>query len=96
MGKQVKGRKVEIKKKVKSPWTFSIDKENMKWFAIGLGVVAVGYILLATGITEEPALPQGKWNNPLVIYIAPIVLVIGYLVVIPYAILKKNKKKQED
>ncbi|MEJ5287308.1 MAG: hypothetical protein CH6_0571 [Candidatus Kapaibacterium sp.] len=95
MTKQVRGRKTETKRKTKVSWTFTLDKENLKWFLIGLGVVALGYILMATGITEEPALPQGKWNNPLVIYVAPIVLVVGYLVIIPYAILKTFKKKQD-
>lgn len=95
MAKQVRGRKVETKKKAKPSWTFTLDNQNLKWFSIGLGVVVLGYILLATGITEEPALPQGKWNNPLVIYVAPIVLVVGYLVIIPYALLKTFKKKQD-
>lgn len=93
MTKQVSGKRVQTKKKDKPVWTFTLNNQNLKWFGIGIGVVILGYILLATGITEEPALPQGKWNNPLVIYVAPIVLVIGYCVIIPYALLKTFKKK---
>ncbi|MCX7909632.1 MAG: DUF3098 domain-containing protein [Ignavibacteria bacterium] len=92
---QTRGRQTQLKKKSKPVWTFTLNNENLKWFAIGFGFVILGYILLATGITEEPALPQGKWNNPLVINVAPIVLVIGYCIIIPYAILKTFKKKQE-
>lgn len=93
---RARGKRIQSSKKTKPVWTFNIEKENYKWFAIGIGVIIIGYILLATGITEEPALPQGKWNNPLAVYIAPIVLVVGYCVIIPYALLKSFKKKQEN
>lgn len=95
MAKQrARGRVITAKKKAKVAWNFTLDNNNLKWFAIGVGVVILGYILLATGITEEPALPEGKWNNPLAVNIAPILLVIGYCVIIPYAIIKSFKKKQ--
>lgn len=95
MAKQIqqRGKKISAKKKKAVEWHFPFDKENSKWFLIGLGVIALGYILTATGITEEPAVPNGKWNNPLVIVVAPILLVLGYLIIIPYAILKTFRKK---
>lgn len=83
-------------RKSKKPiWTFTLDNENLKYLAIGFAVIVLGYILLATGITEEPALPQGKWNNPLAIYVGPILLVIGYCVIIPFALLKTFKRNKE-
>jgi hypothetical protein len=95
MAKQIqqRGKKVSVKKKKAVEWHFPFDKENGKWFLIGFGVIALGYILTATGITEEPAVPNGKWNNPFAVVIAPILLVLGYLVIIPYAILKTFRKK---
>jgi len=91
-----KGKKTTQRGKKKSSveWNFPIEKRNWVWFFIGIGIILLGYILMTTGITEEPALPQGKWNNPLVIYVAPVIIVIGYCVIIPYAILKTFKKEQ--
>lgn len=78
-----------IRKEAKKPlWKYPFNSKNFIFFAIALGVIALGYILMATGITEEPALPQGKWNNPFAVIIAPILLVIGYFVLIPCAIIK--------
>lgn len=76
-------------------WKFPFTKQNYIIFAVGLGVILIGYGLMATGITDEPAVPDGKWNNPFAVIIAPILLVIGYLVIIPYGILKfyGNKSK---
>jgi len=73
------------------PWT----KQNYIIMAIGLGVIVLGYILMSTGITEEPALPRGKWNNPLAVIVAPILLVLGYCVILPLGIFKSYLKKQD-
>jgi len=94
MAQQVKKTSQRGKKKAVVEWNFPIEKKNWVWFFVGIGVIVLGYILMTTGITEEPALPQGKWNNPLVIYVAPVIIVIGYCVIIPFAILKTFKKEQ--
>jgi hypothetical protein len=49
---------------------------------------------MMTGVTDQPAVLDGKWNNPLAVTVAPIVLVIGYCVIIPFGILKKFKDKE--
>ncbi|MFN3307012.1 MAG: DUF3098 domain-containing protein [Candidatus Kapaibacteriota bacterium] len=96
MKKQVQSRQHQKTKKTKKPtWTFTLDNENLKYLAIGFAVIVLGYILMATGITEESALPSGKWNNPFTVYVAPILLVLGYCVIIPYALLKTFKKDKE-
>ncbi len=81
--------------KKKTMWAFPYTKKNFIIALIGLGVIVFGYLLMATGITEQPALVQGKWNNPFAIDIAPVVLVIGYCIIIPYAIMKYYGKKEE-
>lgn len=73
------------------PWT----KQNYIIMAIGLGVIILGYILMSTGITEQPALPKGKWNNPFAVVVAPILLVLGYCVILPFGIFKSYLKKQD-
>ena len=49
---------------------------------------------MATGVTEEPALPDGKWNNPFAVVVAPLLLVIGYCVIIPLGLIKFFSKKK--
>jgi hypothetical protein len=77
-------------------WNFPLDKKDFIFLAIGLGTIILGYIFMATGLTEDPALVEGTWNNPLAITIAPLLLVIGYCVVIPLALLKMFSKKKNE
>lgn len=81
-----------IAKKETVKWKFPLEKQNLIIIGVGLVVIILGYILMATGVTEEPALPEGKWNNPLAVTVAPILLVIGYCVIIPYGIIKRFNK----
>lgn len=80
----------EIKKKAKKsavPKELPFGRENMFILAIGLVILVVGYILMA----QPPV--DSFWSLTL----APIVLMIAYLIVIPYAIMhghKKNKSEQ--
>jgi len=81
--------------KKKPMWEIPFFRKNAIIAAIGLGVILLGYILMSTGITNEPALPNAKWNNPLAVSVAPLLLVIGYCVIIPYALIKFYGKKGE-
>lgn len=83
-------------KKKEEKWDFPYVKKNFIIAGIGLIVIIAGYLLMSTGITEEPALTEGgKWNNPMAVTIAPILLIIGYCVIIPYALYKFFGKKEE-
>lgn len=82
----------QSKKSKSNNWQFPLDKKNLIYIGIGLAVIVVGYLLMATGITQQPAIPNGKWDNPFAISVAPIIIVIGYCVIIPYAIVKVFKK----
>jgi len=76
---------------------FPLNKKNLLFIAGSFVVIIIGYLLMSTGITDEPAIPNGKWNNPLAVDVAPIVLLIGYCVLIPIGILKNfDKKKKVD
>jgi hypothetical protein len=61
-------------------------RKNYLAFAVGLGLLLVGYICLA----QPPA------NGFLSLTLAPILLVAGYGVVFPYAIMARDKPKQAD
>ncbi len=61
---------------------------NYILFGIGIIVIIIGFI----------ALSQGPWNSVSSLTIAPILLAIGYIIVVPSAILykKKNIKKESE
>ena len=80
--------KQPIKASKAPKWEFPLNKKNFIILAIGICIIFIGYLLMATGISSEPAVPNGKWNNVFAVQIAPIVLVVGYCIVIPYGILK--------
>ena len=63
--------------------SWSFGKINYQLFGIGLVTIILGYIVMATGETESIQS----------IKIAPLILIIGYCVLIPAAILVKPKNK---
>ena len=90
--------KAQIKSRFQQPtviWKFPLQKENFLIIGLGIIVIIVGYLLMATGITEEPAIPNGKWNNVFAVSIAPILLVLGYCVIIPFGIFKSFPPKEQ-
>ena len=59
-----------------------MNKKNMILIALGVLLLVIGFACLATG----PA------DNPVSLTVAPLILVLAYLVVIPVGILWKSKK----
>ncbi len=82
-------------KKKEQRWEFPYNRQNFIIAGVGVLVIIVGYLLMSTGITEEPAVLDGKWNNPLAITVAPLLLILGYCVIIPYALYRFFGKKEE-
>lgn len=76
------------KAKVKiSPFGDYWSKINYYLLALGFVVLIIGFYLLS----------QGPWDNPVSLSIAPIVLLLAYLVIFPTAILfRKRKDKQPE
>ena len=68
-----------------SPFKDYWGKNNYLIFYLGLGVIILGFILMSIG----------PWNNPISLSLSPIVLLIGYIIVIPLSILFKNFKKRD-
>jgi hypothetical protein len=92
--KQIRTSRTTQVKTQSVKWEFPLEKQNLIYFGIGLGVILLGYLLMATGITEDPATVSGKWNNPLAVIVAPVLLILGYCVIIPYSIIKSFRKKE--
>ncbi len=90
--------KTEIKKttvvKVKNE-SHLFAKENYKWMAIGLVVLAIGFFLMAGGKNPDPNVFNDKdVYSTTRITIAPILIVAGLLIQI-FAIMKKTKSNDE-
>ena len=64
---------------------FPFKRKNYILFGVGLLVLLLGYIAMA----------QKPWDSFWSLTLAPILLVIGYLVIIPFAILYRKKDKAE-
>lgn len=60
----------------------TLSKTNYILFGIGILLIVLGYIIMGTGETYS-------FQS---LSVAPIILLIGYLVVIPASILYKKKK----
>ena len=62
-----------------------LNKKNIILIAVGVLLLVIGFLCLATG----PA------DNPISLSVAPIILVIAYMVVIPLGILFTGKKQDK-
>ncbi len=65
--------------------TLGLTKINFQLFLLSLGVIIVGYVLMALG----------KTYDVLSLYISPIILTIGYVVILPLSLLYKEKKNKD-
>ncbi|TXI86521.1 MAG: DUF3098 domain-containing protein [Crocinitomicaceae bacterium] len=70
---------------------FAFGKENYKFLLIGLVINVIGFVLMIGGGSDDPT----KFDSDALfsarrITIAPILIVLGYIVMI-YAIMKKRK-----
>ncbi len=79
------GTKTRIKKTQTKKSSLPFTKENYIIFFIGLFIILTGYIFMGTG----------DLNGPVSLTLSPILLTVGYLVLIPLAILYRKKDAVE-
>ncbi len=70
--------------KAKKEISLPLEKTNFTIIASGIVILILGYLLMAGNSVD------GFLNT----VVAPILLVLGYCVIIPYGILKKGKKQR--
>jgi hypothetical protein len=85
MAKQLTKEK-QTRKKIRKEEILSLDPINYKIIGIGLVVIVLGYIALSM----EP------WNGFMPLVVAPILLVLGYCVIVPFGIIYKKKSVVEN
>lgn len=85
MQPKAKGKKTQIGKSKgpKREFSFPLEKENFMIIGLGVALLIIGYFLMS----------ENSVNGFLPTVVAPILLVAGYCVVIPYGILKKPKSE---
>lgn len=69
---------------------FALGPENYKLMAIGFVVIIIGFILMAGGRSEDPAVFNPGIFSFRRITLAPLILLFGFLFEI-YAIMKKSR-----
>jgi hypothetical protein len=82
MAKQLQKEKNVAKKKIKRQDVLVLERINYQIILVGLVVIIAGYFALS-------AMP---WDNPIALNVAPILLVLGYCIIIPIGLLYKRKK----
>jgi hypothetical protein len=84
MAKSVKGKDKFSKRKGRKIEILPLEATNYKILIAGVAVVILGYIALSM----EP------WDGFMAITVAPMLLVLGYCVVIPIGIIYRKKKEE--
>jgi len=79
-------------KKENTPTDFVFHKQNYILLLISLAVIVAGFALLSVGGSDNPNEFSEEIFNVRRLYIAPIIILGGYFLVI-YAIMKKPKKE---
>lgn len=72
---------------------FALEKENYILLAIGFGIIALGFILMAGGASEDPNTFSEEIFSFRRITLAPLVILFGFIFEI-YAIMKKPKSEE--
>lgn len=70
---------------------FAFGKENFIWITIAVVVIAVGFILMSGGGLEDPAGFNAEIFSSRRIVVAPVVTLIGFVLMF-VGILKNSKK----
>lgn len=76
------------------PWRIPLGTTNYIILGLGIAVIILGYVLMSTGNADDPVNNAGIWDNPMAVTIAPILLVIGYCVIVPFAIFFRKKGEE--
>jgi len=80
----------EKKRKEVTKQNFVFEKRNYTWMFIGLAFIAIGFVLMAGGGSDDPNVFSDAIFNIQRIRIAPMLILIGFGIQV-YAILQKPK-----
>lgn len=75
----------ETKKFLSSPFNDYWNKRNYIFIGAGLMILIIGYLLMA----------QGKWDSLTSLSLSPIIILIGYFILIPLSIFSKQPRSDK-
>jgi hypothetical protein len=81
-----------VKKDVKSTTDFAFGRENYMLMILGIVVLIIGFALMSGGGSDDPHKFNPEIFSPRRVTVAPIVILLGFLIEIA-AILKKTKEQ---
>ena len=81
----------EQKRKENAKKNFIFGKKNYRWMFVGLLLIALGFIMMAGGGSDDPNVFNPEIFNAQRIRVAPTLILIGFGIQV-YAILKNFKK----
>ncbi len=81
------------KEVIKQETEFIFGKKNFNWMLIGLGVIALGFILMSGGGSDDPNVFNPEIYSWRRIRLAPAVILIGFGVEVYAILLNPNKGK---
>lgn len=73
--------------------TFIFQKKNYKYMFIGLAIIALGFILMAGGSSDDPNVFSDEIFNFRRIRLAPALVLIGFAIEVYAILLNPNKGK---
>lgn len=68
---------------------------NFIGLGVGIVVIVIGYMLMNTAIAADPVTDKSIWNNANSTAVAPVILTIGYCIILPFAIFWRKKDAAE-
>lgn len=82
----------QVKKPIAEQTMFRLGKQNYYIMLLGLVLIVVGFILMSGGRWTNPnVFPESELYSTQRITIAPIIVIIGFIVEV-YAVFHKHKK----
>lgn len=84
-------KRKEVTKQQKIEFIFG--KKNYQWLLIGLGVIALGFILMSGGGSDDPNVFNPEIYSWRRIRLAPAIILIGFGIEVYAILLNPNKKK---
>jgi len=84
-------RKEELKEQQKNAFIF--ERKNYLFMIIGLVVIAIGFILMSGGGSDDPEVFNPDIFSPRRIRLAPTIVIIGFAIEVYAILLNPNKSK---
>lgn len=85
----------EKKRKEEAKTEFVFDRKNYKFMLIGIAFIALGFILMTGGGSDDPNVFNPEIYNWRRIRLAPAMVLLGFAIEV-YAILLKPDSKEEN